>query len=164
MTEELIAKLSKIEGVRVISRTSAMQYKRVHKPLPQIAKELNVDAVIEGSVLRSGGKVRITTQLIEASQDKHIWADSYERELEDVLAVQGEIAGAITREVSGQLHPQHQPYVSSAHEVNPEAHDAYLRGLYYWNQRTEPALKTALLHFQEAVEKDPSFAAAYSAL
>jgi eukaryotic-like serine/threonine-protein kinase len=164
MTEELIADLSRIGALRVISRTSAMHYKGTNKTVPQIARELNVDAVIEGSVRRSGNRVRITAQLVHAPTDKHLWAQSYESELKDVLALQSEMARAIAQEVRVQLDPQHELSFASTYKMNPEAHDAYLRGRYYWSQRTEPALKTALQHFQEAVEKDPAFAAGYVAL
>ncbi|PYX67959.1 MAG: hypothetical protein DMG72_24040, partial [Acidobacteria bacterium] len=164
MTEELIADISRIGVLRVISRTSAMHYKGTNKTVPQIARELNVDAVIEGSVRRSGNRVRITAQLVHAPTDKHLWAQSYESELKDVLALQSEMARAIAQEVRVQLDPQHELSIASTYKMNPEAHEAYLRSRYYWSQRTEPALKTALQAFQEAVEKDPAFAAAYVAL
>jgi len=164
MTDELIADLGQIEALRVISRTSVMQYKGVKKPLPQIARELNVDAVIEGSVLRSGDRVRITAQLIQAVTDKHLWAKSYERDLRDVLALQSEVAGAIANEIKIKLTPQEQARLASARPVNPEAHEAYLKGRYYWNLRTEEGLKKSSEYFQQAIEKDPGYALAYAGL
>jgi serine/threonine-protein kinase len=164
MTEALIADLAQIEALRVISRTSVMQYKGVKKPLPQIARELNVDAVIEGSVLRSGDRVRITAQLIQAVTDKHLWAQSYERDLRDVLALQSEVAGAIANEIKIKLTPQEQARLASARPVNPDAHEAYLKGRYYWNLRTEEGLKKGIEYFQQAIEKDPGYALAYAGL
>ena len=127
MTEALIADLGQIEALRVISRTSVMQYKGVKKPLPQIARELNVDAVVEGSVLRSGDRVRITAQLIQAATDKHLWAKSYERDLRDVLALQSEVAGAIANEIKIKLTPQEQARLTSSRPVNPEAYEVISR-------------------------------------
>jgi len=164
MTDELIADLGQIEALRVISRTSVMQYKGVRKPLPQIARELNVDAVIEGSVLRSGDRVRITAQLIQAVTDKHLWAKSYEGDLHDVLALQSEVAGAIANEVRIKLTPQEQARLASARPVNPDAHEAYLKGRYYWNKRTEADLKKGIEYFQQAIQKDSNYAQAYAGL
>jgi serine/threonine protein kinase/TolB-like protein/Tfp pilus assembly protein PilF len=164
MTEELIADLGQIEALRVISRTSVMQYKGVKKPLPQIARELNVDAIIEGSVLRFGDRVRITAQLIQAATDRHLWAQSYDRDLRDVLALQSEVAQAITSEIKIKLTPQEQARLARARPVNPEAHEAYLKGRYYWNLRTEEGLKKGIEYFQQAVEKDPGYALAYAGL
>ncbi len=129
MTEELITNLAKISALKVISRTSMMQYKGTKKPLPQIAKELNVDALIEGSVLREGGQVRITAQLIQASTDQHLWAESYQRDLRGVLALQGEIASAIAEKVRAAVTPTERARLASARPVNPEAYDAYLKGM-----------------------------------
>jgi TolB-like protein len=164
MTEALIADLGQIEDLRVISRTSVMQYKGVKKALPQIARELNVDAVIEGSVLRSGGRVRITAQLIQATTDTHLWARSYERDLRDVLALQSDVAQAIANEIRVKLTPQEQARLARTGPVNPEAHDAYLKGRYYWNLRTEEGLKKGTELFQQAIEKDPDYALAYAGL
>ena len=164
MTEELIADLGQIEALRVISRTSVMRYKKTDKPLPQIAKELKVDAVIEGSVLRAGNRVRVTAQLIRASTDRHLWAQSYERELGDVLALQGDVARAIAEQVRIKLTPEQQARFVPARPVNPEAHDAYLKGRYYWNLRTESGLNKGIDYFQQAVEKDFGYAQAYAGL
>jgi len=164
MTEALIADLGQIEALRVISRTSVMQYKGVKKPLPQIAHELNVDAVIEGSVLRSGDRVRITAQLIQATTDRHLWAQSYERDLRDILALQSEVAQAVANEIKIKVTPQEQLRLGRARPVSPEAHEAYLKGRYYWNLRTEDGMKKSIEYFQQAIEKDPGYALAYAGL
>jgi TolB-like protein/Tfp pilus assembly protein PilF len=164
MTEELIASLAKISALRVISRTSVVRYKGAHKPLPEIARELNVDGVIEGSTLRSGGRVRITAKLIHATTDRHLWANSYERDERDVLALQGEVARAIANEIKVKLTPQEQARLTSARPVNPEAYEAYLKGRYEWNTRTEEGLKKSLRYFEQAIAVEPSYGAAYSGL
>jgi TolB-like protein/Tfp pilus assembly protein PilF len=164
MTEELITDLAKISALRVISRTSVMRYRRTEKPLSQIAQELNVDGVVEGSVQRSGNRVRITAQLIQAATDKHLWAESYERDLRDVLSLQDEVARAIASEIKVKLTPQEQTRLASARPVNPEAHGLYLKGRYYWNKRTPETLKKSLEYFQQAIEKDPGYAPAYAGL
>jgi TolB-like protein len=164
MTEELITSLGKIGALRVTSRTSVMQYKGVHKPLPQIGRELNVDAIVEGSVLRSGGHVRITAQLIHAPTDHHLWAESYDRELKDVLALQDDVARAIANEIRITLTPQDERRLPGTPPVNPEAFEAYLKGRYYWNKRTAQGIKKASDYFQQAIEKDPAYGLAYSGL
>jgi len=131
MTEELITDLAKVSALRVISRTSVMRYKRTKKGLPEIARELNVDGIVEGSVMRSGNRVRITAQLLHAPTDKHLWAEAYERDLDDVLRLQNEVAQAIALQVRAQLTPQQQARFRSAGSVNPDAYEAYLRGRYY---------------------------------
>jgi TolB-like protein len=140
MTEELTADLSKIGGIRVISRTSAMRYKNANKPLPEIARELNVDGFIEGSVQRSGNRVRITAQLIHAPSDTHLWADRYERDLRDVLSLQDEVARDIANKIKIRLTPTEQARLSSSGPVDPQAYQSYLEGRYYWNMRTEEGL------------------------
>ncbi|MBI3110221.1 MAG: protein kinase, partial [Ignavibacteriales bacterium] len=164
MTEALITELSKISALRVISRTSAMQYKGVKKPLPQIARELNVDALIEGSVLREGDQVRITVQLIHGSTDKHLWAESYQRELRGILALQSEVARAIAGQIKVAVTPEEKTRLASSRAVNPEAHEAYLKGRFYWNKRTKEGLKKALELFQRAIEADPGDPLAYAGL
>lgn len=164
MTEELTTDLGQISALRVISRTSAMHYKGTNKKLPEIARELGVDAVVEGAVERAGNHVRISAQLIRAPTDTHLWAESYERDLGDVLALQDEVARAITAEIKAKLTPQEQARLTSTHSVNPEAHELYLKGRYYWNQRTAEALKKSLEYFQQAIEKDPSYGLAYAGL
>ncbi len=158
MTEELTANLSKIGALKVISRTSAMQYKGAKKPLPQIARELGVDAVIEGSVLRAGNRVRITAQLIQATSDKHLWAESYERDLSDVLALQSEVARAITNEIKIRLTPQEQSRLASARPVNPEAYQALLEARHYAEQGES---KKAFAYVQQSIALDPTYAPAY---
>jgi TolB-like protein/Flp pilus assembly protein TadD len=164
MTDELITDLAQIGALRVISRTSIMAYKGARKPLPQIARELNVDAVVEGSVLRSGDQVRITAQLIEASTDKHLWSQSYEAELRDTLALQNRVASAIADQIRINLTPQEKAALKDARVVNTEAYESYLKGRYFWNKRTADGLKVALAYFKQATEEDPRYAQAYSGL
>jgi TolB-like protein/DNA-binding winged helix-turn-helix (wHTH) protein/Flp pilus assembly protein TadD len=164
MTEELISDLGQISALRVISRTSVMVYKRARKPLPQIARELNVDAVVEGTVLRSGDQVRVTAQLIEATADKHLWSQSYEGELQDTLALQNQVAMAIADQIRISLNPQEQAALKSARVVKPEAYVSYLKGRYFWNKRTADGLKVALAYFNQAIDEDPKYAQAYSGL
>jgi TolB-like protein/DNA-binding winged helix-turn-helix (wHTH) protein/Flp pilus assembly protein TadD len=160
MTDELITNLAKTSSLRVISRTSSMRYKGTKKSLPEIARELHVDGIVEGSVTRSGGKVRITAQLIRAPNDQHLWAESYERDLGDVLKLQNEVAQAITQQVRAQLTRQQQARLHPHTTVNPEAYDAYLRGHFYL-LRNAAAAKG---YFEEAIRKDPGFARAYAYL
>ena len=164
MTDELISDLGQIGALRVISRTSMMAYKHARKPLPQIARELNVDAVVEGTVLRSGDQVRITAQLIEASADKHLWSQSYEGELRDTLALQKKVAKAIADQIRLNLSPQEKAALQNVRVVNPRAYESYLKGRYFWNKRTADALKVALAHFNQAIDEDPKYAQAYSGL
>jgi TolB-like protein/DNA-binding winged helix-turn-helix (wHTH) protein/Tfp pilus assembly protein PilF len=164
MTDELIVNLGQISALRVISRTSAMTYKGARKNLAQIADELNVEAVLEGSVFRSGDRVRITAQLIQVPDDKHIWAQSYEGDLQDALVLQNEVARAIARQIRVTLNPREQAALETSKAVNPEAYQAYLTGRYFWNQRTGNALRQATEYFNRAIEKDPDFAAAYTGL
>jgi TolB-like protein/DNA-binding winged helix-turn-helix (wHTH) protein/Flp pilus assembly protein TadD len=164
MTDELISDLGQISALRVISRTSVMAYKHARKPLPQIARELNVDAVVEGTVLRSGDRVRITAQLIEASSDKHLWSESYEGELRDTLALQNQVARAIADEIRINLNPQELAALKTVKVVNPQAYESYLKGRYFWNKRTADGLKVALAYFIQAIEEDPKYAEAYSGL
>jgi TolB-like protein/DNA-binding winged helix-turn-helix (wHTH) protein/Tfp pilus assembly protein PilF len=164
MTDELITDLAQISALRVISRTSVMAYKGARKPLPEIARELNVDAVVEGSVLRSGDQVRITAQLIEASTDKHLWSQSYEGELRDTLALQSRVASAIADQIRINLTPQEQAALKNVRAVNPVAYESYLKGRYFWNKRSADGLKAALAYFKQAIEEDPKYAQAYSGL
>jgi TolB-like protein/DNA-binding winged helix-turn-helix (wHTH) protein/Flp pilus assembly protein TadD len=164
MTDELIATLGQISALRVISRTSVMPYKRVRKPLPEIARELNVDAVVEGTVMRSGEQVRITAQLIEARADKHVWSETYEGDLRDTLTLQHKVARAIASQIQVNVNPQEQAALKNERAVDPEAHEAYLKGRYFWNKRTADGLKTAQEYFDRAIAKDPTYAQAYSGL
>ena len=165
MHEALITDLAKLGGFkRVIARSSVMRYQDTDKPLPQVAKELNVDAVITGSVLRSGDRVRITAQLINAATEEHLWADRYERELRDVLALQNEIVAAITREINLQLTPQEQTRLASARPVNPEAYEDTLKGRFHAQKFTPQDFEIAMNYFQRALEKDPNYALAYAGI
>jgi TolB-like protein/DNA-binding winged helix-turn-helix (wHTH) protein/Flp pilus assembly protein TadD len=164
MTDELISYLGQISELRVISRTSVMAYKHVRKPLPQIARELNVEAVVEGTVLRSGDQVRITAQLIEASSDKHLWSQSYEGELRDTLALQSKVARAIADQIRINLNPKEQAALKNVKVANPQAYESFLKGRYFWNKRTADGLKVALAYFNQAIDEDPKYAQAYSGL
>jgi eukaryotic-like serine/threonine-protein kinase len=164
MTEALITDLSKISALQVISRTSVMQYKGTKKRLPTIAKELQVDAVIEGSVEKAGDRVRITAQLIEAANDKHLWAESYDRDMRDVLSLQDEVARRIADQVQVKLTPQEQKQLSAKTPTNPEAYQLYLQGRFYWNKGDEPGLKKSIEFYQAALTKDPDYALAYAGL
>jgi TolB-like protein/Flp pilus assembly protein TadD len=164
MTEALITNLAKIKALRVISRTSAMRYKGARKSLPQIARELNVDAVIEGSVLRSDDRVRIAVQLIDAATDLHLWAESYERDFADILSLQNEISRQVANEVRIILTPEEDAQLTRARRINPEAHELYLKARYHWNKRTEESVRKALAYFQRAIDLDPTYAQGYAGL
>ena len=164
MTDELISDLGQISALRVISRTSVMAYKRARKPLPQIARELNVDAVVEGTVLRSGDQVRITAQLIDASSDKHLWSQSYQGELRDTLALQSKVARAIADQIQINLSPREQAVLKDVKVVDPQAYESFLKGRYFWNKRTADGLKVGLAYFNQAIDEDPKYAQAYSGL
>jgi TolB-like protein/tetratricopeptide (TPR) repeat protein len=161
MTEALITSLAKIEKLRVISRTSVMQYRGTRKSLPRIARELNVDAVLEGSVLRSGERIRITAQLIHAPSDQHLWAESYERDFRDVLALQDEIARQVAGQVRIILTPEEQARLEGARPVDPQAHELLLKGRYHRNKRTEESVRKALSYFDRAIASDPAWAEGY---
>ncbi len=164
MTEELITTLGQISALRVISRTSVMRYKGTKKPLPEIARELNVHAVIEGTLLRSGGRVRITANLLHAPTDRHLWAASYERDLGDILTLQRELARTVAKEIRAALSPEEQARLSRSRPLNPEAHELYLKGQYhYYKWRTEE-FKKALAYFEKAIAVDPNYAQAYLGL
>jgi TolB-like protein/DNA-binding winged helix-turn-helix (wHTH) protein/Tfp pilus assembly protein PilF len=164
MTDALITNLASLPALRVISRQSVIRYKGSAKSMPEIARELGVEGVVEGSVVRSGGRVRITAQLIHAPTDRHLWARSYERPLEDVLALQGELSRAIAEEVHLTLGAQDTRRLTPERPVKPDAYDAYLLGRHHWNQRTEHSLDKALEHFRAAVARDPEFALAHAGL
>jgi TolB-like protein/Flp pilus assembly protein TadD len=164
MTEALITSLAKVGALRVISRTSAMRYKKSDKSLPQIAKELNVEAVVEGTVLRSGKRLRISAQLVQATTDTHLWAESYERDLRDVLALQDELARAIASEIQVKLTSRDHERFARAHPVHPEAYETYLKARYYWNKFIPEGIRRAVEYFQQAIAIDPSYAAAYTGL
>src|SRR5438132_824858 len=164
MTETLIAHLAKISRLRVISRTSVMRYKGTNKALPEIARELGADALIEGSVMRSGSRIRITAQLIYAPTDKHLWGESYERDLTDVLVLQSEVARAIAHEINIKLTPQDQTRLATAHPVNSETYELYLKGRYYWNKMSGGNIERAAAYFSKAIALDGSYAPVYVGL
>jgi TolB-like protein/DNA-binding winged helix-turn-helix (wHTH) protein/Flp pilus assembly protein TadD len=164
MTDELITELGQIRELRVISRTSVMTYKGVRKSLPKIARELNVDAVVEGTVLRSREQVRITAQLIHAHADKHLWAQSYEGDMREALALQKQVARAIAEHIRIELTPAERDVLKNVKAVNAEAYEAYLKGRYFWNKRTADGFRKAVDYFNQAIEKDPTYAPAYSGL
>jgi TolB-like protein/lipoprotein NlpI len=164
MTDLLITDLGKIRTLRVISRTSVLRYKAPLKPLPEIGRELNVDAILEGSVLVVAEQVRINVQLIETSTDRHLWAESYERDLRDIFSLQNEVARAIAREIRVTLTPAEEARLSSARPVNPAVYLEYLKGRYSWNRRTLEGLNDGLKHFQQAIEVDPLYAPAHAAI
>lgn len=162
MTDALITDLAQISSLRVISRTSAMHYKGSHQPLPEIAKELNVDAVVEGSVTRSGNRVRITAQLLEARSDRHLWAKAYDRDVREIVSLQQEVADSIVSEIQPKLRPEGRASVNRERRVNPDAYDDYLRGMYFWHKFTEPGMRQAQEYFEKSVQKDPSYALGYA--
>jgi TolB-like protein/Flp pilus assembly protein TadD len=164
MTDELITALAQIRSLRVISRTSIMTYKRVRKLLPEIALELNVEAVVEGTVLRFGDRVRITAQLIQLPVERHMWAHSFEGDLRDTLALQNSLARTIAEQIRVTLTQQEETALQTPRPVNPAAYEAYLRGRYFLNKRTGDGLKTAIEYFTHAIEMDQSYAAGYSGL
>jgi len=164
MTDELIAQLGQINALRVISRTSAMAYKNTRKSLADVARELDVQAVVEGSVLRVGDRVRITAQLIRVPADEHLWAHSYEGSFPDTLVLQGEVSQAIARQIFATVSPRDQGTLRKAKTVNAEAYEAYLKGRYFWNKRDAAGLKKAIEYFQRAIAVDPGYAQAYSGL
>jgi len=184
LTESLITALAKISGLRVISRTSVMQYKHAKKTLPQIARELSVDAIVEGSVRRDGDRVRITAELIEGRTDQHLWTESYDRDLRDILSLQSQVAAAIATEIRAKLSPSNEPLPGSSLDpslletrdptsdsikpstsVNPRAYDLYLRGRYFWNNRaTDEDFRKAIDYYKRAIEIDPQSALPYAGL
>jgi TolB-like protein/DNA-binding winged helix-turn-helix (wHTH) protein len=164
ITDDLITDLGKISALRVISRTSVMQYKGTRKTIPEIARELNVDAVLEGTVERDRGRVRITAQLIATAPERHLWAEKYEASFSDVLTVQDSVAKAVAQAIQIRVTGQEQSVLSTPHAVDPEAYEAYLKGRYFWAPGGEKNLKKSLTYFQQAVQKDPSYALAWAGM
>jgi TolB-like protein/DNA-binding winged helix-turn-helix (wHTH) protein/Flp pilus assembly protein TadD len=164
MTEELIGRLANIHGLRVISRTSAMRFKDTRQPIPEIARALHVDALLEGSVIREGDRVRVNAQLIRGATDEHIWAEEYQREYRNILTLQEELAKTIAQKIKVSLTPEEQAGLSIAVAVDPEVHESYLKGRYYLNQRTEDALRRSIGYFQQSIDKDPNYALGYCGL
>ncbi len=164
MTEALIADLAKISALKVTSRTSTQRYKGSGKSMPEIAAELGVDAVIEGSVVRANQRVRITAQLIDGTMDTHLWSESYERDVSDVLALQSEVAKAIAKEIRIKVTPKERARLTAARQVTPAAHEAYLRGRFHWNRRTAAALERGIEYFEQAIAIDADYADAHAGL
>jgi TolB-like protein/DNA-binding winged helix-turn-helix (wHTH) protein/tetratricopeptide (TPR) repeat protein len=164
MTDALITDLAQISSLKVISRTSVMQYKGTRKPLPEIAKELNVDGIVEGTVTRSGERVRVDAQLIEASTDRHFWARTYDYDLSDVIVLQNEVARAIANEIEAKVTPQEQARLLRREPVDPQAYELYLKGRYFWNKRTDASVRKSIDYFQQAIQRDPNYALAYAAV
>lgn len=164
MTDELITTLAKIGALHVISRSSVLQYKGAKKPMSEIHRQLGADAVVQGTILRSGERVRITVQLIDARTDTHIWAESYQRYVRDVLSLQSEITHAIADAIRVKLSPQEKTRLARAPEVAPEAQEAYLKGRYYWNKLSDGGCETGIEYFKEAIRKAPDYSAAYAGL
>jgi TolB-like protein/DNA-binding winged helix-turn-helix (wHTH) protein/Tfp pilus assembly protein PilF len=164
MTEALTADLAQIAALRVISRATVMQYKGTKKPLPEIARLLKTDVIVLGSVFRSGRRVRVTAELVQASTDRHLWAETYERDLGDILDLQNEVARAIADEIQAKLTPHEQVRLARRRMVNADAYEAYLKGRFFVNQFTEEALEKSTDYFQEAIQLDSGYGAAYSGL
>jgi serine/threonine-protein kinase len=164
ITEELINALSRISALRVISRTSVMQYQGGHKPLREIARELNVDAVVEGTIQRSEGRVKISAALVDARSDRNLWGESYEGDLRDVLNLQSQVAQAVAREIRVHLTPKESARLALSKPVNPQAYETYLRARYLWNKRTPEDLQSALVEFKKAIDLDPTSALAWGGL
>jgi len=164
ITDELITELAKISSLRVISRTSIVRYKRSHKPLGEIARELGASAIVEGTVLRSGDRVRVTAQLIDAARDQHIWAQSYEQTLGDILQLQGRVARDIAVHVNARLTGSEQQMLAESRSILPEAHEAYLKGHFFWNKRSAKDARQAIQYFERAVELQPDYAEAYAGI
>jgi TolB-like protein/DNA-binding winged helix-turn-helix (wHTH) protein/tetratricopeptide (TPR) repeat protein len=164
MTDALVTALAQISSLRVISRTSVMRYKGTRKPLPDIAKELNVDGIVGGSVVQSAERVRVNAQLIEAATDRHLWASMYERSPGDVVILQSEVARAIANAIQVQLTPQEEARLTRVQSVDPQAYESYLRGRYFWNKRTDVAVRKSIDYFQQATQRDPNYALAYAGM
>src|SRR6266571_5899144 len=164
MTEELIATMSRIGGLKVIARTSVMGYKGGQKKIGEVAKELEVGSILEGSVRKAGDRLRITVQLIDSLTSEHMWAESYARELKDVFAIQSEISKTVAEELKVQLLSQERAMIERKQTVNPEAYALYLKGRYYWNERTREDIDKAIKYFEHAIRIDPQFAPSYSGL
>jgi TolB-like protein/DNA-binding winged helix-turn-helix (wHTH) protein/Flp pilus assembly protein TadD len=164
MTDALVTELAQISSLRVISRTSVVRYKGTRKPLPEIAKELNVDGIVEGSVVQSAERVRVDAQLIQATTDRHVWASTYERSLGDAVLLQSEVARAIANAIQVQLTPQEQARLGRTQSVDPQTYGLYLKGRYFWNKRDEDSLRKSIDYFQQAIQHSPNYALAYAGL
>ncbi|MBI3679470.1 MAG: winged helix-turn-helix domain-containing protein [Acidobacteria bacterium] len=163
LTEALISELARMRSLRVISRTSTMRYKESRKAIPQVARELNVGAVIEGSVARFGDRARVTVQLLDGANDKHLWVETYERDLAEIPKLWGEVAIAVAREIRARVEPEQRARLASL-PVKRAAFEAYLRGRYYWNKRTPENIRKAIEFFRKAIDEEPAYARAYCGL
>ena len=164
ITEEIISTVSGISGLSVISRTSVMGYKGTTKKVKEIGKELDVGSVLEGSFRKAGNKIRITTQLIDVAGDRHLWAENYDRKLDDVFAVQSDIARQVANALRVKILPHDQTHIEKIPTRNSEAHSLYLKGRYYWNQRSKDSLLKAIEEYEAAIKLDPDYALAYSGI
>jgi TolB-like protein/Flp pilus assembly protein TadD len=164
MQEALITELSKISALRVISRTSTLRYKGTDRLLPQIAKELGVDAVMEGSVLKSGSRLRVTAQLIQVNPERHLWADNFDRDVTDILYLTSDVAQTVARQIKVVLTPAEEANLARARPVNSQAYELYVLGRHYWNERTAGGHQRAIESFRKALSADPQYAPAYAAL
>ncbi|MBV8864288.1 MAG: winged helix-turn-helix domain-containing protein, partial [Acidobacteriaceae bacterium] len=164
MTEDLITDLAKVSALRVVSRTSVARYRRTKKPIPQIARELNVDSVLEGTVMRERDRVRITAQLIRATPERHVWANKYEGSISEVLTLQDAVAKAVAHEIQVKLTPREQAILSAHRSVDPGAYEAYLRGRHLWEISGEPNLQKSREYFEQAIDKDPGYSRAWAGL
>jgi TolB-like protein/DNA-binding winged helix-turn-helix (wHTH) protein/Flp pilus assembly protein TadD len=164
MTDAVTTDLAQVRALRVMSRTSVMQYKKTRKTLREIAEDLGVDAAVQGAVARSGNSVRVTAHLIDAATEEHLWARTYDRELRDVLTLQREVAAAIADAIQVELQPAERRRLAAPTSVDPDAYEAYLKGRFYWSARTAEGKQKAEHFFQESIDKDPTYAPAYSGL
>ena len=164
MTEEIIGRLAGVRSLRVISRTSVMHFKESPLDLPEIARQLGVDAVVEGSVIREHSRIRVHAQLIRAATDEHLWSESYDRELGDVLALESDVAESIVRKIDVSVSGQERSRVASAHHVSPEVYEIYWRGQFAFNKKTRPDVEESIHYFEQALNADPNFAPAYVGL
>jgi TolB-like protein/Tfp pilus assembly protein PilF len=166
LTDEMITQLGRLNPAQlgVIARTSAMRYKQTAKTVSEIGRELSVSCVVEGTVRRAGSRVRVTAKLVQVADQTQVWSESYDRAFDDVLGLQSEIAQAIAREIKIQLTPAAAKRLAGSGAISPQAHEAYLKGRYFWNKRTEDALQKGIVHFQEAIAHEPRYAAAYDGL
>jgi len=164
MTDALITRLAQISALRVISRTSVMTYKNVHRPLAEIARDLNVDAVVEGSVSRAEERIRVTAQLIDTRNAKRLWSGSYDEDIRNALVLQSRVTRAIAGQIRATLNPQEQLTLAKSRTVDPDAYEAYLKGRFFWNKRTGEGLRTAIDYFKRAITIDPGYAEAYAGL
>src|SRR6516162_6115160 len=164
MTDALVTNLAQISSLKVISRTSVMAYKGTHKRLPEIARELNVDGIVEGAVIRSGDRIRVDAQLVEAVTDRHAWAQTYERHIGEVISLQGEIARAIASEIQAKLTPEEHARLLRPEPVDPQTYELYVKGRYLWNKLTDDSVRKSIEYFQQAIQRQPSFAPAYAGM